>query len=198
MPAVDRSGGVLGVAPPIPFSGSEVGPHYMVNTTSNLLTTATRLYYTPIFLHHIKAWAGIKTYNSGAGDNGEVYRVGIYEEAAAGGPGTLLKDCGEVTLTGASAIRSSANSFANTKIGWHYLAVHFNDATNMWAMQGATNNDPYGSQSIPVIGAMADLGGTATPGRVVSYVDTAYGALASTAVTPTGTTTLAPLARLYV
>lgn len=193
-----------GVALPKIMSGAGISPDYALQHVSNpLTTTATRLYYVPIYLDAITTFAGFKTYNSGAGDSGDVYRVGIYGEATAGGPGALLNDCGEVTLTGAAALRTSASSFSNTSIGWHYLAFHAQDAAAMYSMSGRLGLSGVGlvngakTDALPQIG-IPIVAAAANDSFPFLYVDTTYGALASTAVAPTASTQKVPIMQVYV
>lgn len=192
-----------GVLPPIWMSGKTITPHYTQNSGVALNTTATRLYYVPFYLSRLQTFAGIRTYNSSTGDNTETYRCGIYNEATAGGPGALLDDCGEITLNNTSAIRSAASSFTNTVLGWHYLALHFNSAIAMYRIFGYQTGSDAGYIASPLAQQLGTLGNmitsissSATP--TFDYVDTSYGALAATAVTPTATTNIAPSCALYV
>jgi hypothetical protein len=196
-------GSLKGVPVPKIMSGTGIYPHYTFTFTSTpLTTTATRLYYVPIYLDNLTTFAGIKTYNSGAGDNGETYRVGIYNEATAGGPGSLLNDCGEITLTAAPGLRTAASSFTNTVTGWHYLAIHANSAFAIYAFvtaMGRAGSQPYDNtnEALPQFGMGSFAGGTNSSYPFL-YVDTTYGALASTAVAPTASINSAPAMQVYV
>ncbi len=201
--AYGRGGGIVGGVPsPIRMAGTSLGPHWTVDGDA-LTTTATRLYYYPIWIDRIETWLGVKTSNTGAGDNTKTYRVGIYKEAATGGPGALGKDFGEVTLTGAAALRTLTSSWTPDYIGWHYLCTHQSAVvTGMDAFNGLYLVTSAGWVNPPLCQAFGTL---ETAGGVFSgpsvypfmYVDTAYGALASTAVAPTNAVTSAPAIRLY-
>lgn len=183
-----KGGIALGATPPKLFSGQGLMPHYTEQVSSTGLT-ATRAYYIPIFIPYIETFAGLKTHNGNTGDNGEKYQNAIYDEADAGGPGSLLNNFGEITLDATSAERSAASSWTNTYIGWHYVMVHFESATNMEYM--TTTNQP--SSGMP----SWQIAATPTDRNVFSYVDTAYGAPAATAVAPTAGETVAPAVMLY-
>jgi hypothetical protein len=187
-----------GVAPPKTMAGMGMGPAYAVATEAAITTTATRLYYIPIYFPRDESWAGIKTYNGGSGDNGETYRVGVYEEGANGGPATLLVDCGEVTLNATWAVRTSASSFT-VEEGWYYFAVHHNAATSMY---GICNRQRV--SGVAYAGALSSGGSMPQFNppdnrevNVFPYVDTTYGALASSAVAPTASTQTAPSILAY-
>jgi hypothetical protein len=198
----NSSGPFNGILPPAYVSGvgASYPPHWALYHTGTLNTTATRLYYIPFYFNSLTAFTGLRSYNSGAGDNGEVFRMGVYEAAltSSGGrglPGTRLVDCGEVTLTGASAVRTLASSFTPTYVGWHWLAYHANSAAAMYAVVNANQAGSPAyigtSFSLPVSAALgSQFGGL--------YVDTAYGALAASAVAPTGVDFSAPLVAPYI
>ena len=205
IPAQVKGGSFNGVLPPIWMAGTHVFPSWCIDDPAALTTTATRLYYYPIYLDRVVAFAGARTFNSGAGDNGEVYRVGVYAEATAGGPGALAKDFGEVTLTGAAALRTLASAWTNARPGWYYIAVHADSAFAIYAFRSIVSISSVGYVATYIargsIGALNPGSAEwATPadGYQFMYVDTAYGALAATAVAPTNSTPAAPAVRLYI
>ncbi len=192
--AATRFGLVAGAPSPKRMSGTMMMPHYahMVNS-GGITTTATRLYFAPIFLDQVDTWLGMRAYNNGAANTGDKLRLGIYTEASAGGPGSLLKDCGEVTLTAAAAVLTATNSFTNTYIGWHYVAIHAQSATPMRVMGAQEQRSDvayrWGAIAAQAIASLDSAGAiiagySAGPQPFMS-VDTVYGTLASTAVTPT-------------
>lgn len=200
-PAISsNSGPSTGVVPPKVATNFMIGPHYMMGL-STISYSANDLIYIPIWISEISTWAGIKTRNGGAGDSGDVYRVGIYAEASTGGPGSLIRDCGTVTLDASAAIRTTASSFSNTYIGWHYLAVHFQNAILMShmvceAQDSAVARYPLNvaAQAMPSISDAMNSWGGQSP---IPFINSAYGSLASTAVTPTSTITSCPQIRIY-
>lgn len=195
-------GPMSGVNPPIWMSGKTIIPQIAVPAASALTTTATRLYYVPIYLPHLQTFAGIKTFNQGTGDDSETYRVGIYGEAAAGGPGALLKDCGQITLNSSSALRTAASAFTNAVVGWYYLALHFNSAVAMYRISSQDTSSSGVLRSPPAsqVGTLETMATSWTISRLEAfdYVDTTYAALASTAVAPTNSTNYAPNCAVYV
>ena len=198
-PQPSSGGGPMGGgAPPLVMSGMGMGPAYCVATEAAMTTTATRLYYIPIYFPRAESWAGIKIYNGGSGDNGETIRVGVYEESASGGPGTLLDDCGEITLNNTFAVRTAASSFT-VEEGWYYFAIHHNSACTMYALCNRQRVSNVG-----YAGAMSSGGSLPQFNppdnrevNVFPYVDTTYGALASSAVAPTASTDKAPTIIAY-
>jgi len=183
--------------PPKWASGQTIRPDYAILDASAVTTTATRLYYVPMFFPRAESFSGIRTYNQGTGDNGETYRCGIYEESTNGGPGSLLQDCGEVTLTGAAAVRTLAQSFSISTPGWHYLAMHFNSDAAMYRMYlGATAAQIQRAQLFGDYETLQNSN-TGTAAKHFAYVDTAYGALASTAVAPTNGDWVCPSIAVY-
>ena len=63
------------------------------------------LKYVPFVPFATHTFTAIGLYNGNPGDNGEKFRLGIYNDDGNGSPGTLLDDSGEVTLDAATALR---------------------------------------------------------------------------------------------
>lgn len=208
MVALSNSGSFNGVKPLGAISGCGISypPHWAVIVTNGIATTATRLYYIPYYFEEVRAFTGIRTENFGAADNGDTYRCGVYQATllstgSRGGPGALIADCGQVTLTGASAIRTLASSFTPAYVGWHWLAFATNLSATMSSMSNASSTaaNGYGSPMYMGFGVSSisiATAGTQTFGAL--YVDTTYGALASTAVAPTALTAVAPTIAPYL
>jgi hypothetical protein len=151
-----------------------------------LNTTATRLYYSPFFVGAAVTFTRCYTQNQGAGDNGEVYRTGAYANDGASGPGTLISDFGEVTLTGATALRTQTISLdLSAYVGqWIWLAQHHNSEVAMYD-QKIPVTAPYWPQAMALFGSrIVTHFDAANAIAFFRFVDTAYGALASTAVAP--------------
>jgi len=186
MPVTSNTSVTLGgVAPPGYKANVYYPPQFVAFASGTVTTTSTRLYFVPIYIWQTYTFAGIATSNSGAGDTGDTYRVGVYTDSA--GPASLVVDVGEVTLTAAAAARESLASITLNK-GFYWLAFHANQAADLDAVNAITMSQ-------------ADLGtlGLSRSATIFSstyslrYVDTAYGALASTAVAPTASTTTVPM-----
>ena len=172
----------------------------------SLTTTLNRLYFWPHYIPVTQAYQGMAVWNSGAGDNGKKIRLGAYSHSSSG-PTTLLIAFGEITLTGAAAERLLSSSYTFSP-GWIWLCAHFNAAAAMSAM--AEGGFPFSNVGwAPSTNTMfQDFGIKAPVGADPDayapagyYVDTAYGALASTAVPPTATlaaTSTAPAMALKV
>lgn len=176
----------LGYNPPKYITGagySPIGYHTVTGTAIN--TTVNRCFYTPFTVWEPHTFQGVWTENQGAGDNGEVYRMMVFnDDGASGGPGTLAKDFGEVTLTGAAALRLLTSSWAATP-GRYWMAQWHNTAA---AMIGMSLWCTAGQEGVP---SMQSMIGTIAPTTLVQgelachTVDTAYGAAPATAVAPT-------------
>jgi hypothetical protein len=195
-----------GVEAPFPIAGvaARYLPHWAVhNKNADLTTTAGRLYYVPYFFPKIISYTGLAFYNGGAGDNAEVWRAGVYQASNSTGlPSALIQDCGEGTLTAASAERLLATAFTPAYIGWHYIAFHANSASNFKAISNisSASTDAGMIQACPgshLFGKTSLITDSISNSFGAYYVDTAYGALASTAVAPTAITTLGPLVAPY-
>lgn len=184
--------------------GATYPPHWATLTNANALaTTINRLYYIPYYFESLTAFTGLKLYNNNTGDNGDKCRAGVYQRSPTTFlPTSLIVDAGEVTFTGAAAIRTLAQSFTPAYVGWHYIAVHFNAAVDM---QWISTQEPVSTVGVTTGFPAKNIFGVST--QVLQsyastfgayYVDTAYGALASTAVAPTAISTQAPSVAPYI
>lgn len=117
-------GSYFGITPPILMAGKiRMPPHLPIfDILGSVTLTAARYYFYAVYVDRPTTFAGAKFYNFGAGDNGKKVKVAIYNELSTGGPGTLAKDFGESTLTGAAAIRTLASSWS-AQPGWYYMAL---------------------------------------------------------------------------
>jgi hypothetical protein len=195
-----RASAVYGKAGPIegaPFIGYDTGvrnmPHYIGRSGATLTTTATRAYYIPYFVAEAVTFSSLLTFNQGVGDNTDTYRLAIYANDGTAGPGTLIQDVGEVTLTGASALRTlsatiNLEAYANQ---WVWVMFHANQAADMYDMKCSISTADYTTRAL-MFGTLGSEFASTTADRIFRYVDTAYGAAAATAVTPTATTAAAP------
>lgn len=154
-------------------------------------SVATRCYYYPLAIWAVKAFAGVSFYNTSAADTGKKIRIMVFkDDGASGGPGTLVKDFGEVTLTAAAALRTLSSSWAATP-GTYWLAFWGDSIVSCEGM-GPYNFDTHAGYSFEpslthFIGNFSApvTGGTGNQQVMAHYVDTAYGAAPSTAVAPT-------------
>lgn len=195
MVAIFKPNPVFG-APTLSYdTGLTYHPHYiLVGVTAGFTTTSTRAYYMPYYVAEPVVFSGIKTGNVGTGDNGDTYRVAIYANDGTAGPGTLIVDAGQVTLTGAAAVRTLSVSIDLTTYSgrWVWVMVHCNQASLLHDMTAVAAT--VGAQNMVASFGTFDFGSTTYDyNKVFRYVDTAYGAAASTAVTPTASTGTAPL-----
>ena len=192
--------GTSRIIPSARAAAYKVGRYYkpqwaVTNAGITVTTTATRLYYAPIYIREKITFAGAAAFNSGAGDNAETLRLGVYTDSS-GVPGTLVTDFGEITLSGAAAVRDLTAAAALT-VGWYWLCAHHNTAAAMYGMteQHSVTAAGYIAGADHMFQNEFGLLGldTTSIGSVGAfYVDTAYGALASNAVAPTATAGVAP------
>lgn len=179
--------GFMGGAPPSYVTNWAYRPQgQYYNQSTTVTTTATRLYYVPFRVWEQHTFSGVKTFNSGAGDTGETWRQGIYSHTTSG-PGSLLVDFGQGTLTAASAGRTlSASVSLAPGVYWH--AFHANTAAAWYAFtSSASAVGQFGYDMQAFVGTPSWADGVTSSSAECNhlYVDTAYGALASTAVAPT-------------
>ena len=155
-------------------------------------TTVNRCYYFPFAVNRPYTFAGAVTGNQGTGDNGEKLRMMVFrDDAAAGGPGTLEKDFGEITLTGAAATRTLTSSWAAVP-GLYWGAIWHETAAAMHGMAPHYSDTAAGTfnamNPVHIIPNLTWAVGVSTNSLAHAlYVDTAYGVAPSSAVTPTAT-----------
>lgn len=161
---------------------------YYTDQSGGLALAAGVIHYARTYIWEARTFQGISIYNSGTGDNGDTVRVALYTDSAAG-PTTLVKDFGEITLTGAAAERVVSSSFTITQPGWYWIAVHTNQAASYYIMKLCGNyisNVGYGpNQSMFAFSGCVGASAHSGSGVHGYYVTSAYGAAASTAVAPT-------------
>lgn len=178
--------------------GPQGQPHYITGAFylpqgygcvgGTITTTATRCYYFPLAVFEAHTFQGATTINQGAGDNGEKIRLMVFNDLAAGGPGTLAKDFGEIVLTGASAVRTLASAWAATP-GIYWGAVWHETAAAMYGMEPHQFGSAVGALAGMVPSSYMGVFGPPATGATNTYchyVDTTYGAAPASAVTPTG------------
>lgn len=182
-----------------PFIGFDTGlvhpPHYITKGGASVTTTATRAYYAPFFVHEPVTFSSIQTTNFGAGDNGDTYRLALYANDGTAGPGTRIQDIGEVTLTGAAARRTITTTINLQSYSgqWVWVMFHANQAADMYDMKSSTTAGEI-INGMGTLGTFGDSYASATTIQsAFRYVDTAYGAAASTAVAPTASITIMPI-----
>ena len=188
------------------FFGNQDQPKYITNcfycpdgylpNNATVPTTATRVYYTPFAVHSSHTFQGVSCFNQSAGDNGELIRMMVFT-SIDGAVGTLVKDFGEITLTGASALRTLTSSWAASP-GTYWMGHWFNSATDMYGMLPITVATAVGAVHGPTMSHMignftSNLNAGAGTIAAAHYVDTTYGAAPGTAVAPTATLSLTNL-----
>jgi hypothetical protein len=196
-----------GVDPPIPFSGvgAVFQPHWSMPTGGSITTTATRLYFIPVYWPRAGfTYTGLKSRNTSTGDNGLKFRMGVYQASSSTGmPTTLVIDAGEITETGSSADLTLAAAWSAPYKGWGWYAIHTQSTSLLLASKARTlvssvgNTQPTIADGFFGVSAPANVLANADGGFASLSVDTTYGALASTAVAPTTFTSPAPFVAAY-
>jgi hypothetical protein len=192
MVAIANNGQLLGVRGPTKKTGRYFWPaHLSLGGTGYALTvTASRYYIVPFYVDKPTTFAGAWTQNTSAGDTGFKIKIAAYSEAAAGGPGAIAKDFGEVTLTAAAALRNFASSWT-APAGWYWLELTSDSATTLYAYLASVTSagnwtpqpsDQIGTLDAPVVGGL----GVLTP--IGDYVGGTYANFPeATSLTPTNT-----------
>lgn len=175
--------------PPHYITGAYYPPAGLVTSnTAIAAVTATRCYYFPFAIWEPHTFTAAMSANGGAADNGKKYRCMIFNDnGATGGPGTLAKDFGEVTLTGAGADRTLTSNWAALPgIYWGAMWFETNPAMLGFIPSPAGIGGGNGPALYNFIGSFntpsAMFGNLSMP--TGHYVDTAYGAAPATAVAP--------------
>ena len=84
---------------------------------------------------------GLLIENTSAADNGEKVRLGIYNELAAGYPGSLLAAAAEITLTAAVGLREGAVASTALVGGTAYWLTMNTNAGTAWLCYDLTQPD---------------------------------------------------------
>lgn len=110
-------------------------PPHLVPTDNpiTMTTTAARYYVAPWIIEQSTIIAGAWCYNSGAGDNGDKFKIALYDEKSTGGPGALVKNFGEGTF-GGSAIVNALSSSVTLAAGRYYLEMVTDNTVAMYCM----------------------------------------------------------------
>lgn len=177
-----------------PMAGKYLTPPHLVKEVqaNSLSTTGARYYFVPFIVEQPITFAGAWCYNQGVGDNGDKAKIAAFNEASGGGPGTLAKSFGEITFTGASALRNFASSWSATP-GKYYLAFVTDNVVAMQCMGQYVNFSAAG-QALPNVAGntLGELGGVTldtTPAGASPNADYVAGTYANfpeaTALTPT-------------
>lgn len=194
MVQLSNSGQFNGVKSFKPMAGKYLMPPHLVKEpqANSLNTTGARYYFVPFIVEQPITFAGAWCYNQGVGDNGDKAKIAAYNEASGGGPGTLAKSFGEITFTGASALRNFASSWTATP-GKYYLAFVTDNAVAMQCMAQYASFSGAG-QILPnpaglTMGELATVTLSTTPAAASPTCDYVAGTYANfpeaTALTPT-------------
>lgn len=191
-PSGGGSGLFAGKNPPHYITGAYYMPIGYTLDAGGYGVIATRVYYFPLAIWEPKTFAGAAIYNTGVGDNGKKIRLMVFNDnGASGGPGTLAKDFGEITLTGAAALRTLSSSWtASAGVYWGAVWIELSSSLSVMAPYAYTTT--VGAVGGPQL--LNYVGQITAPSDIIDafyflyhYVDTAYGAAPATAVAPTGT-----------
>lgn len=166
-----------------PHLGYKSGKYYSAcpaldtSTSDQQTLTTGSIYYTPFYVHSDIAISALTFANGGTGDNGKNVRVGVYANDQ-GAPGSLVVAASPVTLTAAIAAREVAVSASLSK-AWYWFALQMDSGGSIRNV--ATPPAGYGYSFY----SLASPPSSITTGAAALSVTGSYGALASTAVTPT-------------
>lgn len=179
-----------------PMAGKYFWPSHLrlVDSITTNTMTAARYYYVPFIVEHPVTYAGAWCYNSGAADNGKKIKIAAFNESASGGPGSLAKSFGEVTLTGASALRNFASSWSPNP-GRYYLAIVSDTAPSMYLMAAGDSESTAGlwgpNVASNTMGFLANVPVSTSLLNLQGHYDYVGGTYANfpeaTAITPTAT-----------
>lgn len=186
IPAQASFTGPWGMKPPAGVTGAAYNAPGYTSTAGTVTTTANRCYYIPWPIYRPTTFTAAKAFNQGAGDNGEKFRIMFFYDAA-GGPGALAKDFGEVTLTAASALRTLTSTWVVAP-GNYWGAIWHDSASAMYGQTPFWTTSAVGAYAGPSVqNFIGELTSSFSGGSAAHchYVDTAYGAAPATAVAPT-------------
>lgn len=181
-----------------PLYGDQGTPHYITgcwyvpqgysSVGSTVTATINRCYYVPFSVWESHSFQGASTINQGTGDSGAFIRLMVFNDnGAIGGPGTLAKDFGQITLGGTAATQTLLSAWAAAP-GRYWSAVWHSTAASMYGAEPYTIDSAVGSSGgvnpSHFMGGLSFAGNAGTTTHC-HYVDTAYGAAPATAVAPT-------------
>lgn len=148
--------------------------------SSAAVTLTNRLFGVPFFVPDVTTIDGLAFENTGAGDNGDKVRLGIYD-SSGGYPSTLLGETGEIILDATADVRIAAMGAAvvllPTKVYW--LAIVGNASTTILVNNTATRGEWYMTRagSVPWTVGIPIFNGGSLAGVFASHT---YAALPST------------------
>jgi len=188
------SGGPMNGAPfPGYRTNVAVWPHYVTKAGATLATTATRAYYAALYVNEGATFASVRLSNQSSGESGNKLRVAVYANDGTSGPGTLIQDIGEITLTASVARRTITTTIDLSAYAgrWVWVMVHMKEASSMYDMRSSVTAGES-TNGAGIFGSFEDGFAGSGSSNAFCYVDTAYGAAASTAVTPTNSIGIMP------
>ncbi|MBW2635995.1 MAG: hypothetical protein JRC86_00465 [Deltaproteobacteria bacterium] len=175
-------------------AGRYYGPSVQYNRVTGDNTVADALIYAPFVPFETHTFTDMAFYNTGAGDNGEKARMGIYS-SSDGRPDSLMKEAAEVTLTAAAALRVAALSGGQELVRdtLYFLAFVADDAFGILTMGRLMDANSTWLTS-PMLGSFGfdsyQIGGTEET-RLIKETH-AYGALPASATPNAGSGALMP------
>lgn len=186
------SGPYFGFRPPKLITGCYYPPAGFSQSNTGLATTATRCYYVPFPIFEAHTFTAASIFNTLTSDTGKKFRIMIFnDDAASGGPGTLAKDFGEITLDNTAAVRTLTSSWSAAP-GMYWAAVWGDSSATIasmipWSAATAVGFS-IGYAVDHAIGTFSATGFNSSSIYGVSvYVDTTYGAAPASAVAPNNT-----------
>lgn len=188
-----NSGPYGGLPPPIPVAGMGFLPYgYTADGGTKTMTNGI-MYISPWPIFRTQSFSGSQFYESGAGNTGNKMRIGLYAEALTGGPGTLLKDFGEVSMSGSAAVRQSASAYTAIGPQMCYIVGLSNASSLVASMNFLQSVSSVGLYVPPALSSLlgdfsgARIAAAAASSALIGWTASqTYGALPSTAPTPTG------------
>ena len=158
-------GGEWGIAPVTLLAGMSRRPPHLAPAAAAMTMTTGRYYAVPFLIYPGDVFAGA-TFRQSGDNTGESVKIAFYNQAAAGGLGTVAKDFGAVAQGGASAINNLASAWTPgvSKPTYFYGVMVASAASVVFGaaalVDGATAATLSIGNSIPMFRAMSQDGTT--------------------------------------
>tara|TARA_R110002020_G_scaffold48382_4_gene137975 strand:+ start:1189 stop:1803 length:615 start_codon:yes stop_codon:yes gene_type:complete len=151
---------------------------------SNFYTTDTAsanfIYSAPFYCRYDCTISHLVADNSGSGDAGDDFRIGIYDSTAVNVPNSLLQQSGEIALDGSSDVRVADITDQALEGGKLYWIALVTNASISFSFQAYGTG--FGDSSLGV--SAWNSGGSSLGVGSVWYAAHTYAALPSSAPTP--------------
>jgi len=121
------------------ISGRYYGPSVDYKFTSGAALAADTIFYVPFVPFAAATFTKISVYNTSAGENGNVFRLALYD-SADGRPDSLLTSAdNEITLGAAAALRTATISYTVAVETLYFIAISMNQSSTVYCFKGDTN-----------------------------------------------------------